>query len=409
MRLETIVTGALAGVIGVACAGQALAAGGAAYYKGKTATWIVTSNPGGGHDLWGRLMAKHTEKALPGSKFVVQNRPGAGHILGLNLIYGSKPNGLTMGNFSTGVALAQILGRKGMRADLTKMSWLVKLASEPRTMIAGKDSSLKTFEDVLKSKKVLRFSASGVGSGSYMDSFMLATSFGIPHKIITGYSGSQAPLAMMRGEIDLWLGSEDSAEAYVRSGRVRVIGQVGGNIKGAPDIRDYAKTDQAKAVTRLMYSMGQLSRIAAGPPGIPADRLTTLRAAVKTAVTSKAFQADAARAKRATQPAFGEDVQKLVLDLMDQPPEIVAMMKRLEKVQVEMLRHVGPVTQIKGEGRQVFIKHKGKVVSTKISGSRTTVIVNGKKAKRGAIKAGMTCTFTYPRPGAESKRVDCRG
>lgn len=409
MKHRAPLAGALAAALGLGVLPQALAAGGADYYKGRTATWIVTSSPGGGHDFWGRLMARHVQIALPGSKFVVQNRPGAGHILGLNLIYGAKPNGLTMGNFSTGVALAQILGRKGMRADLTKMSWLVKLASEPRTMIAGKDSSLRTFEDVLKSKKVLRFSASGVGSGSYMDSFMLATSFGIPNKIITGYSGSQAPLAMMRGEIDLWLGSEDSAEAYVRSGRVRIIGQVGGNVKGVQDIRDYAKTQQAKAVTRLMYSMGQLSRIAAGPPGIPADRLKALRAAVKTAVQSKAFQDAAARAKRKTEPAFGEDVHNLVVELIRQPPEIVAMMKKLEKVQVEMLRHVGPVTQIKRGGRQVFIKYKGKEVGTKISGSRTTVIINGKKGKRSAIKTGMTCTFTYPRPGAESKRVDCRG
>ncbi|MDH3240584.1 MAG: tripartite tricarboxylate transporter substrate-binding protein [Alphaproteobacteria bacterium] len=409
MRNQGVLVGGCAVLIGLGGAVQAQAADGAAFYNGKTATWIVTSDPGGGHDFWGRLMARHTEKALPGSKFVVQNRPGAGHILGLNLIYGAKANGLTMGNFSTGVALAQILGRKGMRADLTKMSWLVKLASEPRTMIAGKDSPYKTFEDVLNAKKVLRFSASGVGSGSYMDSFMLATSFGIPHKIITGYSGSQAPLAMMRGEIDLWLGSEDSAEAYVRSGRVRVIGQVGGNIKGVQDIRNFAKTDQAKAVTRLMYSMGQLSRIAAGPPNIPADRLKALRAAVKTAVTSKAFQDDAARAKRATEPAFGEDVHKLVVEMIRQPPEIVAMMKKLEKIEVKMLRHVGPVTQIKRGGRQIFIKHKGEEVSTKISGSRTKVIINGKAGKRKAIKVGMTCTFTYPRPGAESQRVDCRG
>jgi tripartite-type tricarboxylate transporter receptor subunit TctC len=388
---------------------KAQAADGAAYYKNKTATWIVATNPGGGHDFWGRLLARNVEMALPGSKFVVRNRPGAGHILGLNLIYGAKANGLTMGNFSTGVALAQILGRKGMRADLTKMSWLVKLSAEPRTMIAGKDSSLRTFEDVLKSKKVFRFSASGVGSGSYMDSFMLATAFGINHKIIVGYSGSQAPLAMMRGEIDLWIGSEDSASTYVRSGRVRAIGQVGGNLKGVQDIRKFAKTKRAKAVTRLMYSMGNLSRIAAGPPDIPSDRLKALRAAVRTAVGSAGFRDAAARAKRSLSPAFGDDVRKMVVELISQPPEIVAMMKKLEKVQVDMVKHTGPVTQTKRGGRRVWIKHKGKEVKTRISGSRTKVTINGKPDKRKNIKVGMTCTFTYPRPGAESKRVDCKG
>jgi tripartite-type tricarboxylate transporter receptor subunit TctC len=409
MKVPAVSTGVIVAAVAMGALAPAMAASGADYYKGRTATWIVATSPGGGHDFWGRLLAKYVEANLPGSKFVVRNKPGAGHLLGLNLIYSSKANGLTMGNFSTGVALAQILGKKGLRADLAKMSWLVKLSSEPRTMITGRDSALKTFQDVLRSKKVLKFSASGVGSGSYMDTFMLATSFGIPHKIVLGYSGSQAPLAMMRGEIDLWIGSEDSAQTYVRSGRVRAIGQVGGNIKGVDDIRKYAKTAQAKAVTRLMYSMGNLSRIAAGPPNVPADRLKALRAAVKNAVNGKGFRDAAARAKRTLHPAFGDDVRKLIVGLIDQPPEIAALMKRLEKVKVDMAKHTGPVTKTKRGGRQVWIKYKGKEVNTKISGSRTKITINGKKAKRKSIKPGMTCTFTYPKPGAESQRVDCKG
>jgi tripartite-type tricarboxylate transporter receptor subunit TctC len=409
MKVPATITGVIAVVLTMGVFSPAMAASGADYYKGKSATWIVATNPGGGHDFWGRLLSRYVQEALPGSKFVVRNKPGAGHLLGLNLIYTSKANGLTMGNFSTGVALAQILKRKGLRADLTKMSWLVKLASEPRTMITGRDSALKTFQDVLSSKKILKFSASGVGSGSYMDTFMLATSFRIPHKIVLGYSGSQAPLAMMRGEIDLWIGSEDSAQTYVRSGRVRAIGQVGGTLKGVSDIRDFAKTKQTKAVTRLMYSMGSLSRIAAGPPNIPVDRLKALRVAVKAAVNSKGFRDAAARAKRSLTPAFGDDVRKLVVGLINQPPEIAALMKSLEKIKVDMVKHTGPVTKTKRGGRRVWIKYKGKEVKTKISGSRTKVTINGKKAKRKNIKAGMTCTFTYPRPGAESQRVDCKG
>ena len=409
MKYLAIFGAVIVAALSLASVSPAKAATGAAYYKGKTVTWIVTTNPGGGHDFWGRLLARYIQAALPGSKFVVKNKPGAGHILGLNLIYASKANGLTMGNFSTGVALAQILGRKGMRADLTKMSWLVKLASEPPTMIAGKDSSLRTFEDVLNSKNVLKFSASGVGSGSYMNTFILATAFGIRHRIIVGYSGSQAPLAMMRGEIDLWIGSEDSAQTYVRAGRVRVIAQLGGNIKGVSDIRKYAKTAEAKAVTRLMYSMGNLSRIAAGPPNIPADRLKVLRAAVKTAVGDKGFRDLAARAKRSLDPAFGEDVHKMVVELIRQPPEILALLKELQNVKVDMVKHTGKVTATKRGGRRIFISYKGKEVKAKVSGSRTKVTINGKKAKRKAIKVGMTCTFTYPGAGQEAKRVDCKG
>ncbi|MQA65942.1 MAG: hypothetical protein GEU76_08575 [Alphaproteobacteria bacterium] len=403
----------LLGVVFALClaiaAGGALAADkGKAYFDGKTAEWIVTTAPGGGHDYWGRLLANTMEKKLPGSKFVVKNRPGAGHIIGVNLIYTAQPNGLTMGNFTTGLVYSQVLKQKGIRFDLAKMSWLGKLASEPRTMSVGKDSKYKTFEDILNAKETLKFSASGVGSGSYTDSFMVGTAFGLPYKIITGYSGSQAALAILRGELDILMGSEDSALTYQRAGRLRVIMQVGGSVKGIQDARAYAKNPQAKAVMKLLANMGQLSRIAAGPPDIPADRLSALRTAFKESVEDKDFVAAAKRAGRSLEPAYGEDVQKRIVELMDQPSEVVALLKRLSTVKVDMMQHVGPVSQIKKEGRTIFIKHEDKEVSAKVSGSRTTLTVNGNSVKRKEIKVGMTCTFTYPRPGAEAKRVDCK-
>lgn len=406
LRILSAVT---AGIL-VSAGGHAAAATdkGKDYFNGKTVEWIVTTAPGGGHDYWGRLLSHTMEKHLPGSTFVVKNRPGAGHIIGVNLIYTAKPNGLTLGNFTTGLVYSQILKQQGIRFDLGKMSWLGKLAVEPRTMSVAANSRFKTFEDVLKSKETVKFSASGVGSGSYTDSFMIGTAFNLPYKIITGYSSSQATLALLRGEVDLLMGSEDSARTYERGGQTRIIMQVDGTVKGAADARDYAKTPQAKAVMKLLANMGRLSRIVAGPPDIPAERLATLRAAFDAAVKDPEFLAAAKKAKRDLDPETGAQVHKRILDLLDQPPEVVALLKQLSTMKEDMVQHMGPVSQIKDEGRTIFIKHKGKDVSAKISGSRTAITLNGKTAKRKAIKTGMTCTFTYPRAGAEAKRVDCK-
>ncbi len=404
-------------ILSAVSAGMFLATGGAAafaaekgkdYYKGKTVEWIVSTAPGGGHDFWARLLSNTMEKNLPGSSFVVKNRPGAGHIIGVNLIYTSPPNGLTVGNFTTGLVYSQVLKQKGIRFDLAKMSWLGKLASEPRTMSVAANSRFKTFEDVLNSKEVVKFSASGVGSGSYTDSFMVGTAFGMRYKIITGYSGSQSTLALMRGEVDLLMGSEDSALAYQRAGQTRIVMQVGGNVKGVQDARDFAKNAQAKAVMKLLADMGRLSRIVAGPPKIPADRLGALRAAFKESVEDADFRAAAKKAGRDIEPAYGDDVQARIAGLMQQPPEVIDLLKRLSTVKVDMLQHIGPVSKIEREGRKISIKHEGKDVSAKVSGSRTTITIDGKSAKRKAVKVGMTCTFTYSRPGAEAKRIDCK-
>src|SRR5687767_5055833 len=99
---------------------SAMAQTGADFYKGKTVTYIVATAPGGGYDLYGRLITEYMQRHLPGSTFIVKNVPGAGNLVGTNLLYASKPDGLTIGTFNTGLIYAQMIGREGIRFDLTK-------------------------------------------------------------------------------------------------------------------------------------------------------------------------------------------------------------------------------------------------------------------------------------------------
>jgi hypothetical protein len=60
------------------------------------------------------------------------------------------------------------------------------------------------------------------------------------------------------------------------------------------------------------------------------------------------------------------------------------------------------------QGREIVIDHNGEKVSAKVSSSKTAVTIGGKKSKRSAVKVGMTCTFVYPGPGTQAKKVDCK-
>src|ERR687898_1689453 len=101
----------------VLAAGAAQAQTGADFYKGKTVTYIVSTAPGGGFDLYGRLISEYMQKYLPGSTFVVKNVPGAGHLIGTNTIYSSKPDGLTIGNFNNGLIYNQLIKTEGVKFD----------------------------------------------------------------------------------------------------------------------------------------------------------------------------------------------------------------------------------------------------------------------------------------------------
>ena len=116
-------------------ASPALAQTGADFYKGQTVTYIVATAPGGGYDLYGRLVAEYMQKYLPGSTFVVKNVPGAGHLVGTNTDLCGKPDGLTIGTFNTGLIYNQLIGLDGVKFDLTKMSWIGKASSEPRVIV----------------------------------------------------------------------------------------------------------------------------------------------------------------------------------------------------------------------------------------------------------------------------------
>src|SRR5215213_5019291 len=169
MSRKRLSLGAGVVVAAVLAAGAAQAQSGADFYKGKTVNYIVSTAAGGGYDLYGRLVAEYMQKYLPGSTFVVKNVPGAGHMIGANTIYASKPDGLTIGTFVTGLIYNQLIQADGVRFDLTKMSWVGKAASEPRVIVIAAQTPINTFDELLKQKETLKFASSGIGSSSYVE------------------------------------------------------------------------------------------------------------------------------------------------------------------------------------------------------------------------------------------------
>ena len=173
--------------------GSSAAETAAEYFKGKKLTYIIATKPGGGYDAYGRLISKYMGKHL-GAKFIVKNLPGAGHIIGTNFIYKAKPDGKTIGTFNTGLIHAQLLKRKGVRFDLTKMSWIGKAAADPRVLVVGTETKISSFDDLKNAKAQLKFGSSGVGSASYNDTTLLISALNLNAKIIPGFSGNEAEM-----------------------------------------------------------------------------------------------------------------------------------------------------------------------------------------------------------------------
>lgn len=385
----------------------------AAFFKGKTADYIVATGAGGGFDFYGRLISKYMQDALKGSTFVVRNMPGAGHIIGTNYIYNAKPDGLTMGTFNTAMFFNQILDKKGVKYDLAKMNFLGKASSSPQIVMVNGKLPYKSIEELRASGKVLNMATGGPGSGRWVFAKMTEAALGLKFKMIPGYDGPDAHLAMLRGEIDVMMGSIESNIDFHRQGKGRLLlvysTQRDADAKDVPTAYEKITDEDGKQLARLTTLSGEMWRITGVTPGVPAGRLAALRAAYKAALLHPKLQSEAKKAGREVMPAFGEDVDKAFQSALAVSPRVKKLIidANTPTTKVAILNHTGKVTKTENGGRKISLMHDGKEVSAKVSGSRTKITVGGKKAKRKAVKAGMTCTFVYLHPGAEAKEVNC--
>jgi tripartite-type tricarboxylate transporter receptor subunit TctC len=406
MKRILAVTAASA-ALAVAATG-ASAADGADFYKGKTVTYIVATGAGGGADWYGRLATRHMQIAMPGTTYIVRNVPGAGHIIGANLIYTSKPDGLTIGSFTTGLTYAQMVGQKGVKYDLAKMSWIGKAATDIRVLYMSGKSGYKTFDDVLKTKRTIRLGTSGVGSGAFNESHMIAHAFSVPIEVLAGYSGSERVMGMLRGEIDGQVGGLSSTQESTSADPGTIVLQFGDSMPNVPNAEKMVKTPLGKAIARFMRNQSMISRFVAGPPEMMPERLVVLRAAYKTAFESKALRDEAKKAGRPIDPLYGEDVAQLVREIIAQPPEMIALLKQITSIKVTMLKNTGKVSEVLKSGRSFKVMENGKELTVRISKSRTQITIGGKKAKRDKVKVGMTCEISWLKVNGEANLLACK-
>lgn len=303
-----------------------------AFFRGRTVTYIVATAAGGGYDVYGRLIARYMEQYLPGSRFVVRNVPGAGQIIGANTIYVSAPDGLTFGIFNPGLVYAQILEQEGIRFDLGAMSWIGKMAEEGRSLAIANNSGFENVQDLHSSNEPIVLSAAGVGSASFIETRIMARVMDLDIQLITGFDGGETQLSMLRGELDGTLGAASSNLEFVERGDGRFLVSIAGArsaVPGVPQVREFVTDPENLPLLNLVENLAELGRLTAGPPGIPPARLRALRDAFNAAIRSPDLLADAARLNIPITPGTGEEVQEKVRIILDQPPEVVELLREI--------------------------------------------------------------------------------
>ena len=135
---------------------------------GKNVQMIIGFGAGSGFDLWGRLVARHIGKHLPGNPPVVpQNMPGAGGLGAVNVIYNRAPkDGTVLGLIASSAAMAPLTGAPGARFDPTRITWLGTPTTETYVCVAYNSPrvQVKTVRDLYEKELIVGGTGPGAGS-----------------------------------------------------------------------------------------------------------------------------------------------------------------------------------------------------------------------------------------------------
>jgi tripartite-type tricarboxylate transporter receptor subunit TctC len=307
-----------------------------AFYKGKQIRFIVGTAAGQDYDTWARLISRYLPRFLPGNPtFIVENMPGAGHILATNYLFNLAPrDGTAIGMVSRNMTEAAIMKLPNVRFDPGKFSWIGSPELNHRVLFVNAASGFDQVSDLYARELIV--GTPGGAQGVSAAPILLKNLLHMRLKIIQGYhSPGDVILAMARREVDgvvQTLGAPDGARRqWIESGQMRVMFNMEHErLAGldAPTIFEFAKTEEERQVLAFFSSSMELGRPLMAPPGTPPERVAQLRAAFDATVKDPAFLQEAAALGFEVMPQSGEEIAARVAAAMATPRDIVEEAQR---------------------------------------------------------------------------------
>jgi tripartite-type tricarboxylate transporter receptor subunit TctC len=317
------------------------------FYKGKQVNLIVGYGPGGGYDVYARLLARHFGRFIPGNpNVIVQNMPGAGSLRAVNYLANVAPkDGTAIAMFSRNMPLIGLLGgNSNVQFDPRKLTWIGSTSSfvnDAYILIVRKDAPAKSIDEARRPDlPALVLGGTAEGATGNDVPIILRDTIGLHVKQVVGYPDSGAIfLAIERGEVhgrtvDLssvrsvkpeWLKPDSEFRVLVQFARTTRHP----DLADVPTARELAKSEAARALIELTELPYTLSRPFAAPPKVPADRAQALRRAFLAVQNDPQYLEDAARLRVDVSPIGGDEVVRAIDRIADAPPDLLEYVRKL--------------------------------------------------------------------------------
>jgi tripartite-type tricarboxylate transporter receptor subunit TctC len=303
------------------------------FFAGRTIKIVVGFGPGGGYDLYARLLARYLPAHLPGApSVVVENMDGAGSVRAANYVYEAAPrDGSVIAAVNQNAPMYQLLGGAGARFRAEEASHIGSLAHSNELLYVWHTSGITSLEQAKAREVVL--GAVAVTSDSYIYPTVINGLLGTRFRIVNGYTTGQAlNLAVERGEVmgrggTSWASIQSSRPTWMRDKAINILVQVGPDketeLAEVPLLADLVTNDddgQLLGVISLPLALGYSYWL---PPGVPAERVAALREAFAATAADKKLLEEAATRHIIIRPQAGAALDALVRQTAATPKPVI--------------------------------------------------------------------------------------
>jgi tripartite-type tricarboxylate transporter receptor subunit TctC len=329
-------------LVAALCAAPAAADPVADFYRGKTLIMVVATSPGGDYDARGRLIARHMGRHIPGEPhIIVRNMPGAVGLQAANWLANVAPkDGTVLHMIMQNMSAHQALGGQGTEFDTRKFFWIGNTTNSPNVINSWHTTGIKTIQDVMTKELVV--GAPGTATSSVYYPKAMNALVGTKFRIVSGYpGGNDVNMAMERGEVggrgsNSWASWKSTRPHWLAEQKIHILVQIGlkrnPELANVPLLIELARNEEDRAVLAFLSADTEITRAVVTTPGVPAERVETLRRAFDATMKDPTFLTEANKMNIDISPTTGEEAQKVAEMIANTPQPVLARTKEILEI-----------------------------------------------------------------------------
>jgi len=275
-------------------------------FPSRTVRIVVPATPGGGSDLFARLIAQHLSSVL-GQQFVVDNRPGGGTLVGMDAVLSAPADGYTL-YLSPSTTTSMHVARKTMPYDVTKVfTPVTQLVVLPQSLIIHPSVPAKSVREYIELAKrepgKLSYGSAGIGTAPHMAMELFKSMAGINIQHIPYRGVSQSVTDILGGRVSGMILNVLTAKPHVEAGAMRALGVTG--LKRSDAMPDVPTIDEAGLPKYEALQWFGVLAPAGTPPAVVNLLQTKIAEGLQTPEMKARLAADGAEAVVSTPAEFG--------------------------------------------------------------------------------------------------------